>query len=82
MNKKNNENLKRVLNLLDDLISDEVEVRSAELEKDVYHFKCSSARYTDLINFLLSESKLDITAKTTEASEEFRIAKEWDDTNG
>ena len=81
MNKKNNENLKRVLNLLDDLISDEVEERTAELEKEVSHFKCSSARYKDLIKFLVRESKLDISAKTAEAFEEFKIAKEWDDTN-
>ena len=53
MNKKNNENLKRVLNLLDDLISDEVEERTAELEKEVSHFKCSSARYRDIIKFLV-----------------------------
>ena len=82
MNKKNNENLKRVLNLLDDLISDEVEERTAELEKEVSHFKCSSARYKDLIKFLVRESKLDIPAKTAEALEEFRNAKECDDRNG
>ena len=82
MNKKNNENLKRVLNLLDDLISDEVEERTAELEKEVSHFKCSSARYKDLIKFLVRESKLDIPAKTAEAFEEFKIAKECDDANG
>ena len=82
MNKKNNENLKRVLNLLDDLISDEVEERTAELEKEVSHFKCSSARYKDLIKFLVRESKLDIPAKTAEALEEFRSAKECDDRNG
>ena len=82
MNKKNNENLKRVLNLLDDLISDEVEERTAELEKEVSHFKCSSARYKDLIKFLVRESKLDIPAKTAEALEEFRSAKECDDANG
>ena len=82
MNKKNNENLKRVLNLLDDLISDEVEERTAELEKEVSHFKCSSARYKDLIKFLVRESKLDIPAKTAEAFEEFKIAKECDDVNG
>ena len=82
MNKKNNENLARVLNLLDDLISDEVEERTAELEKEVSHFKCSSARYKDLIKFLVRESKLDIPAKTAEALEEFRSAKECDDRNG
>ena len=82
MNKKNNENLKRVLNLLDDLISDEVEERTAELEKEVSHFKCSSARYKDLIKFLVRESKLDIPAKTAEALEEFKSAKECDDRNG
>ena len=82
MNKKNNENLKRVLNLLDDLISDEVEERTAELEKEVSHFKCSSARYKDLIKFLVRESKLDIPAKTAEALEEFKNAKECDDRNG
>ena len=82
MNKKNNENLKRVLNLLDDLIFDEVEERTAELEKEVSHFKCSSARYKDLIKFLVRESKLDIPAKTAEALEEFRSAKECDDRNG
>ena len=82
MNKKNNENLKRVLNLLDDLISDEVEERTAELEKEVSHFKCSSARYKDLIKFLVRESKLDIPAKTAEAFEEFKNAKECDNRNG
>ena len=82
MNKKNNENLTRVLNLLDDLISDEVEERTAELEKEVSHFKCSSARYKDLIKFLVRESKLDIPAKTAEALEEFKNAKECDDRNG
>ena len=82
MNKKNNENLKRVLNLLDDLISDEVEERTAELEKEVSHFKCSSARYKDLIKFLVRESKLDIPAKTAEALEEFKNAKECDNRNG
>ena len=82
MNKKNNENLKRVLNLLDDLISDEVEERTAELEKEVSHFKCSSARYKDLIKFLVRESKLDILAKTAEALEEFKNAKECDNRNG
>ena len=82
MNKKNNENLKRVLNLLDDLISDEVEERTAELEKEVSHFKCSSARYRDIIKFLVRESKLDIPAKTAEALEEFKNAKECDDRNG
>ena len=82
MNKKNNENLKRVLNLLDDLISDEVEERTAELEKEVSHFKCSSARYRDIIKFLVRESKLDISAKTAEALEEFKNAKECDDRNG
>ena len=82
MNKKNNENLTRVLNLLDDLISDEVEERTAELEKEVSHFKCSSTRYKDLIKFLVRESKLDIPAKTAEALEEFRSAKECDDRNG
>ena len=82
MNKKNNENLKRVLNLLDDLISDEVEERTAEFEKEVSHFKCSSARYKDLIKFLVRESKLDIPAKTAEALEEFKNAKECDNRNG
>ena len=82
MNKKNKENLTRVLNLLDDLISDEVEERTAELEKEVSHSKCSSARYRDLIKFLVRESKLDIPAKTAEALEEFRSAKECDDRNG
>ena len=82
MNKKNNENLKRVLNFLDDLISDEVEERTAELEKEVSHFKCSSARYKDLIKFLVRESKLDIPAKTAEALEEFKNAKECDNRNG
>ena len=82
MNKKNKENLTRVLNLLDDLISDEVEERTAELEKEVSHFKCSSARYRDLIKFLVRESKLDIPTKTAEALEEFRNAKECDDRNG
>ena len=81
MNKKNKENLTRVLNLLDDLISDEVEERTAELEKEVSHFKCSSAQYKDLIKFLVRESKLDIPAKTAEALEEFRSAKECDDRN-
>ena len=82
MNKKNNENLKRVLNLLDDLISDEVEERTAELEKEVSHFKCSSDRYRDIIKFLVRESKLDIPAKTAEALEEFKNAKECDNRNG
>ena len=82
MNKKNNENLKRVLNFLDDLISDEVEERTAELKKEVSHFKCSSARYKDLIKFLVRESKLDIPAKTAEALEEFKNAKECDNRNG
>ena len=82
MNKKNNENLKRVLNFLDDLISDEVEERTAGLKKEVSHFKCSSARYKDLIKFLVRESKLDIPAKTAEALEEFKSAKECDHRNG
>lgn len=82
MNKRNKENLTRVLNLLDDLISDEVEERTAELGKEVSHFKCSSARYKDLIKFLVRESKLDIPAKTAEALEEFRSARECDDRNG
>ena len=82
MNKKNNENLTRVLDLLADLISDEVEERTAELEKEVSHFKCSSARYKDLIKFLVRESKLDIPAKTAEALEEFKNAKECDNRNG
>ena len=82
MNKKNNENLKRVLNFLDDLISDEVEERTAGLKKEVSHFKCSSARYKDLIKFLVRESKLDIPAKTAEALEEFKNAKECDNRNG
>lgn len=82
MNKKNNEHLKRVLNFLDDLISDEVEERTAELKKEVSHFKCSSARYKDLIKFLVRESKLDIPAKTAEALEEFKNAKECDNRNG
>ena len=82
MNKKNNENLKRVLNFLDDLISDEVEERTAELKKEVSHFKCSSVRYKDLIKFLVRESKLDIPAKTAEALEEFKNAKECDNRNG
>ena len=82
MNKKNNENLTRVLDLLADLISDEVEERTAELEKEVSHFKCSSARYRDIIKFLVRESKLDIPAKTAEALEEFKNAKECDNRNG
>ena len=82
MNKKNNENLKRVLNLLDDLISDEVEERTAELEKEVSHFKCSSARYRDIIKFLVRVSKLDISAKTAEALDEFKNVKECDNRNG
>ena len=67
---------------MDDLISDEVEERTAELEKEVSHFKCSSARYRDIIKFLVRESKLDIPAKTAEALEEFRIAKKCDEANG
>lgn len=82
MNKKNNENLTRVSNLLNDLISDEVEERMAELEKEVSHFQCLSARYRDLIKFLVRESKLDIPAKTAEALEEFKSAKKCDDRNG
>ena len=82
MNKKNNENLKRVLNLLDDLISDEVEERTAELEKEVSHFKCSRARYRDISKVVDRECKLDIPAKTAEALEEFKNAKECDDRNG
>lgn len=82
MNKKNNENLTRVSNLLNDLISDEVEERTAEFEKEVSHFKCLSARYKDLIKFLVRESKLDIPTKTAEALEEFKSAKECDDRSG
>ena len=82
MDKKNNEHLKRVLNVVDDRISDQVEERTAELEKEVSHFKCSSARYRDIIKFLVRESKLDIPAKTAEALEEFKNAKECDDRNG
>ena len=82
MNKKNNENVKSVLTLLDDLMADEVEERTAELEKEVSHFKCSSARYRDIIKFLVRESKLDIPAKTAEALEEFKNAKECDNRNG
>lgn len=82
MNKKNNENLTRVLNLLDDLISDEVEERTAKLGKELTHFSCSSARYKELIKFLVREFEIDIPAKTAEALEEFRSAKECDDRNG
>ena len=70
MDKKNKENLTRVSNLLNDLISDEVEERTSELEENLSHFKCLSARYRDLIKFLVRESKL-----------EFRNAKEHDDRN-
>lgn len=81
MNKKNNENLTRVSNLLNNLISDEVEERTAELEENLSHFQCLSARYRDLIKFLVRESKLDIPAKTAEALEEFKNAKKCDDRN-
>lgn len=82
MNKKNNENLTRVSELLNDLISDEVEERTSELEENLSHFKYLNARYRDLIKFLVRESKLDIPTKTAEALEEFRNAKECDDRNG
>lgn len=82
MNKKNNENLTKISDLLNDLISDEVEERTSELEENLSHFKCLNARYRDLIKFLVRESKLDIPTKTAEALEEFRNAKECDDRNG
>ena len=79
---KNNENMTRLQNLLNDLIFDEVEERTSELEKNLSRFKCLSARYRDLIKFLVRESKLDIPAKTAEALKEFKSAKECDDRNG
>lgn len=79
---KNNENLQRVTELLEDLISEEVADRTEELREKASHFESIKDHYARLIRFLVEDNKLDIKGKTAKAFEEFKRAEESDAMNG
>lgn len=79
---KNNENLNRVSELVENLIAEEVANRTEELREKVSHYHTISDHYTRLIRFLVEDNKLDIKGKTAKAFEEFKRAEESDAMNG
>lgn len=78
----NNENLKRVSELLENLIAEEVIDRTEELREKASHFESTSDYYARLIRFLVKANKLDINDKTAKAFEAFKRAEESDARNG
>lgn len=78
----NNENLKRVSELLENLIAEEVVNRTEELREKASHFESTKDHYARLIRFLVEDNKLDIKGKTAKAFEEFKRAEKSDAMNG
>lgn len=79
---KNNENLNRVSELVENLITEEVANRTEELREKASHFESISGHYARLIHFLVEDNKLDISDKTAKALEAFKRAEESDAMNG
>lgn len=79
---KNNENLKRVAELLESLIAEEVVDRTEELREKASDFESISSHYARLIRFLVEDNKLDISDKTAKALEALKRAEESDAMNG
>lgn len=79
---KNNENLNRVSELVENLITEEAANRTEELREKASHFEFISDHYAGLIRLLVEDNKLDIKDKTAKAFEEFKQAEESDARNG